>query len=194
MKIHIDPEESVVSSIGDCYCAPEISREDVFIDLVVQQQQKAHWCWAALASSLADYYQTGDWTQEQIALEIADRDSLLDKKMITITRGNTNVNTTLDKALRVSRCLSHWSPGKPSFERIQFEINLGRPLCMRIEWHAGDAHYAMLNGYDAKNRYVLVKDPLHGDSRQAYKEFPRNYNNCGGVWTETYWTDKLSEE
>lgn len=194
MKIHIDTEDALVSSIGGQFRAPLIFKEDVIIDINVQRQEKEHWCWAALAASLAEYYGTSHWSQQQIAQQVAEQDAQQPPLRNTVTYENTNVSTTLDKALRVCACMSHWSPGKPSFARIQYEVNLGRPLCMRIQWHAGDAHYAMLHGYSAATQQLLIKDTLHGPARIAYADFPRAYRECGGVWTETYWTDKFPEE
>ena len=158
----------------------------VTIDLEVPRQQLERWCWAAIACGIGKYYEKGSWTQAQIASKVLGIDCERFEQDETIKQEADTV-TRLDKALKVAGCYSHWSPGKPQFDRVKFEINQGRPLAARIEWFTGSAHYAVIHGYDESSASVLVADPMHGSSEHPLEHFPARYL-LGGAWTETFWT------
>jgi hypothetical protein len=94
----------------------------------------------------------------------------------------------LDEALRIVGCYSHWSPGRPTFERIRAEIDASRPLCLRVAWYRGGSHYVVVTGYSTDTREIYLEDSLHGPSVQAFDPFPGTYRMTGGVWRETFWT------
>ncbi|MEM9556465.1 MAG: papain-like cysteine protease family protein [Acidobacteriota bacterium] len=152
------------------------------LDLVVERQQRSQWCWAAIGASLARFYRTGSWSQREIASEVFGVGSCEPKSADSWDRC-----ATLDDVLRRVGCFSHWSPGRPTFERVQSEIAAGRPLCLGLAWSDGGNHYVVVRGAFAARRELSVDDPLHGPSIQHYDSFPMGYRG-GGVWRETYWT------
>jgi hypothetical protein len=158
----------------------------VRLDVPVEDQLLENWCWAAISSALGRYYGTSDESQATIATQVLKRNCVgfaLDDEI----RRNADTTSRLDTAMRFAGCYSHWSPGKPLFDRVRFEINLGRPFGARIGWHAGAAHYVLIHGYRDDGERLLVADPLHGSGEYPLGEFPARYRQ-GGAWTETFWT------
>lgn len=190
MKIFIDSNEAKTSSVGAFYRNPYIDETGFWLPITVKEQLKSRWCWAAIASAVGNYYQTISLDQIEIAailLHDFDNGEGLYSEDEIIAR---NVNFKLDVALKQVNCFSHWTIGKPIFERIQFEINQGRPLGVRLEWFKGGAHYILIKGYNDEGK-ILIEDSLHGPSSQNFNQFPDNYRESGAVWTETFWTNKL---
>ena len=187
MKIIIENENSQSSNLGDKKVSAPAA-EYIIPQSNLIRQHLPRWCWVAIAQGLRAYYYQEATMQCQIASMILGFDCSA-YPYDTLVNEQCNINYKLDKALETVGCYSHWSPGKPFFERVQYEINMGRPVCIRINWFKGDAHYVMINGYNADTREVYIQDPLHGEDQIKYSDFPSKYR-LGGVWTETYWTIK----
>jgi hypothetical protein len=192
MKIFIEPADAKVSGVGAFYQQPIINETGCRLPLTVGQQLKSRWCWAAIASAVAAYYQTMSIGQVQIVNSLladfnAGKGLYTNEELL-----ERNVNFKLDVALKFVNCFSHWTIGKPAFERIQFEINQGRPLGVRLEWFKGGAHYILVNGYNDQDGSIMIEDPLHGPHVQDFNRFPGNYRESGAVWTESFFTNKLS--
>jgi|GEM_PF-3311042 len=186
MKIKIESRSSGHSTFGVPFKKPEIRNSWIVLDFFLEMQLLGRWCWAAISSKAANYYKGIQLSQQEVASRTLgiDCSNILNDPEVS-EKGN--VNTTLDLSLKEVGCFSHWSLGKPSFERIQHEINLGHPVAFRVEWYQGGAHYAVIKGYDVKGERVAVEDSIYGASTQLYADFPRTYSNGGGVWTDTFW-------
>ncbi len=191
MKIIIDSNEAKMSSLGDFHQTPEIDDFGVWLPINVNQQRKSRWCWAAIASAVGSYYQTDTIEQEELVEQLLEGISHDEELYSKDEIKEQNVNFKLDKALKYVNSFSHLKLGKPIMERIQFEINQGRPFGVRIEWFKGGAHYVLVKGYNAEDGSLFIEDSLHGSSVQPYNQFPDEYREGGAVWTETYWTNKL---
>ncbi|MCP4220043.1 MAG: hypothetical protein GY765_35760 [bacterium] len=164
------------------------SRAIHILTLEMKKQELEQWCWASIAVAVGKYYGTGSYRQNDIATEVLGFDcSGYDKD--EDLKARCDQTRTMDEALETVDCFSHWTPGKPSFERLQTELRDGRPICIRIEWFDGGAHYAGITGCNAYNRDIYIDDPKHGFSKHPYESFPHNYRKDGGVWTENFWTD-----
>lgn len=186
MKIRIENENARFACSDKMSDDGEIQKSKVVLDMQLEKQLWDRWCWASIASCVGRYYQTADWDQLEIACKVLKRDcSQITKDKIN--QSLYNKTCTLDKALDLVKCYSHWSLGKPTFERVQHEIRNNRPVCFRIEWHSGGAHYALIKGYNIATGRVYIEDSLHGSSRQLFSSFPRVYITFGGVWTDTFW-------
>lgn len=192
MKIFIEPDDAKVWGAGACYQQPIIDETGCRLPVTVGPQLKSRWCWAAIASAVATWYQTMSIGQVQIVNSLLanfnDSKGLYTNEELL----ERNVNFKLDVALKFVNCFSHWTIGKPSFERVQFEINQGRPLGVRLEWFKGGAHYILVNGYNDQDGSILIEDPLHGPHVLDYNRFPGNYQGSGAVWTESFFTNKVS--
>jgi hypothetical protein len=186
MKIIIDNENSRSSGLlpGD---ALSYVYGNYLLHTSLPEQQLLRWCWAAIASGLAKFYHNKTVRQHEVAAMVLGFDCgdyITDDAL----KERCNVNFKLDAALKAVQCYSHWSIGKPMFERVQFEISCGRPVCCRINWYTGDAHYAVINGFDSQTREIYIQDTLTGDRKMEFDRFPEKYTRSGGAWTETYWT------
>jgi len=160
------------------------------LDLSVERQEKSRWCWSAIAVSLARFYGTGDWRQSDLAAQVLAGSGSLPPENET---DPLNREALLEDALRLVRCFSHWSSGRPTFERLAMELSLGRPLCVRVGWHKGGGHYAVISACAPETRKIFVNDPLHGISAQLFDNFPAYYLAKRGVWAETIWTRSPGE-
>lgn len=191
MKIFIDPGDAKLSAFGSFYQAPVIDSTGCRLPIAVEPQLRSRWCWAAIASAVAAYYKTMSIGQHQIADSLIAGPGLKNGPYTNEDLFEKNVNFKLDVALKYVQCFSHWTIGKPVFERIQFEINQGRPLGVRLEWFKGGAHYILVNGYNDQEESIMIEDPLHGPGILRFDRFPENYRESGAVWTETFFTNKL---
>ena len=189
MKIFIDSNDAGKSEIGAFYKLPNLIGNEYYLEIKLEQQLKSRWCWVSLACAIAKYYETMNVQQAALANELVKNADTESEIYPPEDRKEKNVNFKLDVALKYIGCFSHWSAGKPNFERLKFEINQGRPLCVRLEWLKGGAHYVMIKGYDWKKGTVLIDDPLHGLHRMPFENFPEKYRVSGAIWTETYWTN-----
>lgn len=141
----------------------------------LELQQGANWCWAAIASCLGRFYGTSHLSQSEIAALVLD------------PRGDSDSPAFLNEALACAGCFSHWSPGRPTLERIIQELAEGRPLCTCIEWKNGGAHYVLITGAFLDSRELYVQDPEQGPSIQTFDNFPVRYRQSGW-WRGVYWT------
>lgn len=188
MRVFIDSDESTKSNLGSFYQNPLIDNIGVWLPIKIKKQKKSRWCWAAITSAVAAYYKVGKFSQKYIVDSLLnDFDENLDKYTPEEIL-DKNINFKLDVALKYIKCFSYWTIGKPSFERIQFEINQGRPFGVRLEWFKGGAHFILIHGYNTKHKTLFILDSIHGRSVVKHDDFPNLYRESGAVWTETFWT------
>jgi hypothetical protein len=189
MLLVIDSESASSSCVGERFAAPLECDGQVRLNIGIQDQILGNWCWAAIASMLGRYYGTSDASQAEIAAQLLGIDcSRLDSDIGL--RRSADAEMRLDAALKIARCFGHWSAGKPLFDRIRFEINLGRPFAARIGWNAGAAHYVLVHGYRNEGKRIIVVDPMHGPGEFVLSDFPATYRQ-GGAWTETFWSNPV---
>ena len=187
MKLRIEPVEAKRESYSGVAERDVTARKTCILDFIMQPQALPKWCWAAIAVSLGQYYETRSWEQHELASALLGFDcSSFDNQLDVRLRSDNCAN--LDEALRLAGCYSHWSPGRPTFERLRSEIDAGRPLCLEVQWYRGGSHFLVISGYHADTREVYVDDPLNGPSVQPFENFPRSYRAFGGVWRGTFWT------
>ena len=174
MRFVIDSDRAPTSTVGTTFEPPQAVDGWHRLSLVPDLQSAENWCWAAIAASVARHYGAAPADQNEIAARLT---------------GSLDREARLDAALRLTGCFGHWSPGKPLFDRVRFEINAGRPFAARIAWHQGAGHYVLVTGYHADGT-LQIDDPATGQSVAPYSGFPERYRSGGG-WTETFWTTPL---
>jgi hypothetical protein len=167
------------------------------IDFDMQKQQHSNWCWAAVAVSVARYFDPDSkWCQCRLATRMAKREKLNVAKCGTCRKTigvpeKCNQPWYLKKALRIVKRLR----GKPtgsllSFRKTKELIKAGRPVCARILWGQGPAaHFVVISGcFTTKSgdRWVDVEDPDSGSASWLYEEFRKNYQYAQGGWVDTY--------
>lgn len=185
MRLRIEPPDARRESYsGDIPRTPGTGAR--FLDLVVERQALGNWCWAAVGAAFAGYYRGCAESQHDVASALLGYDCSGCGTDAGLS-ARCNVLAMLDRVLADLGCFSHWSPGKPTLERIEAEIDAGRPLAVSIDWLRGGSHYVAVAGCSVAAGEVYVADPLHGPSVQAFSAFPHGYRG-GGYWRGTYWT------
>lgn len=148
-------------------------------------QEQTNWCWAAASLAVARYYTPATpWTQCAIASGELGKPCCANPAIC-------NVYGYLDMSLaRVGHLNPSSAPAPASTALLHSEINVQRrPLCLRIAWTGGGAHFVALHGVDSTSptAQVYVADPWFGDSVRSYGLFPSTYNG-GGTWTHSFLT------
>jgi hypothetical protein len=163
----------------------------------MERQKAANWCWAAVAVSVARYFDTrSDWRQcgvAKLVLSRAHREGEIESPIPVcctkpIPRG-CNQPWYLEDALKqVGTLRGQPKAGRLSFKKIQGKIDADRPVCVRIEWGGGGGHFVVISGYHISRNdvpQVDVEDPLTGAALVNYSDFVRRYRGTG-KWTHTY--------
>ena len=155
--------------------------------LNLERQQMGHWCWAAIGQCLGEFYFGKRLLQRDLAVKtIGIHENQESPK--SFMPEYYNQDQTLDRVLSLVGCYNRWTAGKPSFGQIQHEIMLGQPICARLQWYGGGAHYVIVSGFRAHDNSLLIEDPQTGMHNEAFNFFPGEYRTYGAIWTETYWT------
>jgi len=151
----------------------------------MDSQTERNWCWAAVSASVDRYFDPGSaLTECEIAAE------LLEANDCCANPKRHDKPAKLQDALELVGRLGKIQDGPIAFSDLRSELDAGRPVCVRIEWHDGSAHFVVLYGYrvmSSGTRTVEVADPWYPDSTQSFDFFPVFYHG-GGEWAATYLT------
>lgn len=151
-----------------------------------QLQYLDEWCWAAVASSIAEFYNdTTNWTQNALAAKF------LSPTCQVINANTTNPPSECKNTCDFIKVLSDaelnnyaWQYGQLRFDQIQRQINAGWPLCCIINWDTL-SHVISIIGYSGNS--LLVSDPqCNGIFAIDYNDFSITYRE--GNWTTTIGT------
>jgi hypothetical protein len=153
----------------------------------MEQQLHPRWCWAAVAVSVARFYDAGtSWTQCRLA------DAELGRSDCCGAGGGgpCNVSGFLHTSLGRLGHLDHWTGAATGFSALRVEVDDGNPLCARIAWDGGGAHFVAIFGYTEGGAppaavLVSVADPWYGNSDVPYSVFRERYRGSG-TWTHSY--------
>lgn len=159
------------------------------LNLNMQTQQQSEWCWAAVSTSVALYYDAASpWTQ----CKVVNAELGMTSCCTNGSSAGCNQPWYLDKALSRVSHFDHWRGGTATRDEIVAEVKAGRPLGVRIGWSGGGGHFVVIDGYDEDEQekdanIVEVRDPIYGTSRLHYDDFVSHYQSSGS-WTDSYWT------
>jgi Papain-like cysteine protease AvrRpt2 len=149
----------------------------------IETQKKSEWCWAAVAVSIEKYFNPkSTLTQCEVAKEV------LDAKNKECSDPEINLPASLTIALHQRGWLSGKMNSPLSFDLVRQEIDAGRPVCARIKWNGGGAHFIVLTGYEILQsgaRHLDVADPLNPNTTVDYDAVRDNYYG-EGQWVATY--------
>lgn len=154
----------------------------------MQHQEQTQWCWSAVATSVAHYYNSAStWTQcTLVNAELGRTDCCTSP-----SSGNCNKPWYLQNVLTRVGHLASVSGGATSFADVCTEIDNGRPLGVRIGWSGGGGHFNILACYTRNPLFVLqsvqVEDPWYGTSVWDYDTFRTAYQGTGS-WTDSFRT------
>jgi len=167
----------------------------------MEKQEHNNWCWAAVAVSVDRHFAPDStWCQRRLASKMAKKEKLKVKSCGTCQNRKPTPRTCnrpwyLDKALElVDRLRGKPKPAPLSFAQIEKKIKAGFPVCLRVLWGEGGAHFIVVSGYvktKSGAQWVDVEDPHAGSSTWLYDEFLSNYQYSQGRWVETYPVKKV---
>lgn len=154
--------------------------------VVMPHQDQGQWCWAAVASCLADFYGRGLASQCSIVSALLDggiHDCCVDGK-----EGYCDRAFVLELALRHVHVAVPQGPIPPiSFELVESELTNQRPVALRIDL-GRVGHFVVIDSCDPVTRLVEIQDSLHGPSGPlAFDMLGLSYRGLG-PWTDTYLT------
>lgn len=156
------------------------------LNFTMQHQQQNNWCWAAVSTSVALYFDpTTTWTQCTVA------NGELSRSDCCTTGASTSCNVYGSLASSLTRVghLDHWNASAASFQAVDDEIDAHRPLGVRVAWSGGGAHFLAVVGYlEGAVDYVAVDDPIYGKTDLAYDTLKTAYQSVGDSWTHSYYT------
>ena len=152
----------------------------------MQIQEQTNWCWSAVATSVGLLFQTGRWRQcETATLCLSGVDCCTNS-------APCNVYGYLDQSMTCTRTLASWVSGIATRSRIKSDIRAGRPVCTRVAWAGGGAHFMAITGYDddpINGLSITIQDSVYGTSELSYADYPALYHG-GGSWTHTYYSSR----
>ncbi|MFP6735327.1 MAG: papain-like cysteine protease family protein [Rhodospirillales bacterium] len=146
-------------------------------------QEQTNWCWAAVSTSVALYYnEKSHWRQCIIVnTQLA--------QTTCCVKGDTKAcdqPSSLTTALTTTGNLNKMTPSSISLSAVNTEINAKRPIGARIDWGDGSAHVMAITG-SLVNDIVQIKDPFSGETKMSYTQFRDNYQGSG-TWSHSYTT------
>jgi len=156
---------------------------DVRLQFAMQPQERTNWCWAAVAASVAAFYQPGtDWTPILVA------ENELGRSDCCGSRGSRpcNVYWYVNKALARVGHFESMITATASFEEVSAAIDMGRPVGIWVTWRGGGAHFLVIDGVLMNDSYA-VDDPTYGESDISELALKTAYQTRG-TWKWTYFT------
>jgi papain like cysteine protease AvrRpt2 len=155
------------------------------LSFTMQHQQQSNWCWAATSTSVAHYYNASStWAQCEVANSQTGRTDCCGAGAATAC----NLAEPLDNPLAIVGHLDHAIFGTSTFAAVRGQIDVGRPLCLRVAWSGGGAHFLAAIGYNGQGtEMVFVDDPIYGPSDVSYNALLTSYQGSGS-WTHSYFT------
>lgn len=164
------------------------------LDFTIQPQDKDQWCWAAVTSSICDFY--GD-QQSHTQCELANRFLapvlLPGEDPCQNDADDSNIPFALDLALNQMHHLVQPTRGRISFQELDQQISQNQsPVPIRIMFSDGfTAHFVVVFGCvtdSSGNQMVKVADP--GDGSVVSVPFSALGDDFkpGASWDQTYFT------
>lgn len=151
--------------------------------MLMQPQLEDEWCWAAVAVSVDLYFNTNSTrTQCSLATQLAGQDCCNNPDACD------QPQALQDALSDIGRLNGDPETDSLEFTEIQSAIGACVPLCVRIGWVGGGAHFVAIDGYGsspAGDPLVHVKDPYFGDFTVNFNDFLSHYLGSGS-WTATF--------
>jgi len=158
--------------------------------LVVNHQEHPQWCWAAVASAIALFY---DQASNQIQCRVAE---LMFPQCDCCKNGGSdccNQRSHLEDALaKVNHLRAGPLSGPADKQEIKTQTSNETPMCARIQWPDGGGHFVAIRGFEDSNSsrlFLDIGDPEFGECITLYENFILNYRGAG-TWTHNYLTRK----
>ena len=162
----------------------------------LKHQEEANWCWAAVAQAVrAFFYPAELLTQCSIAGTVLTAENPASVPFSCCQDPDQcDIPAPLQDALTVTNNLRATMQGQVlTFEQIKAELTgpVPKPVCVRIEWPNGGAHFIAIYGYrefTSGIRQVLVADPLLQEGTASYVLYEDllDFYDQYGSWSDTF--------
>ena len=155
------------------------------LNFTVPHQLESNWCWAAVATGVAHYYNSASTvTQCQVVNAQLGRTDCCNNP----SSSNCNVPGYLDEALTYVDHLKSEQGSAATYAATSEAVNAGTPPCIRIGWSGGGGHFIGVYGIEPTNM-LWVTDPMNGQLLVSYATLTGGTYQGNGTWTNTYFTD-----
>ncbi len=146
----------------------------MILDYFTQEQLNSNWCWAAVGSSISNFYNSESfWPQKELAAQMLNMPSCITNP------GNPGCNLTLNLS-DVLTFLGHYAgetDGAVTLKTLQEFIEFGNPVCCQFQMNQHATHFVSVFGFI--NNDIYVGDPQVGNYKVKYDSF---FNYRGGTW------------
>ena len=181
------------------------------IGFKMQQQQQFFWCWGAVGTSCALYYNpSSGWTQCKVVGGTLAPSNSLDEKCCgnlencTFNRVGFLDNPSKQGSFRTTNIANGYEKGAIPFEKLMSELDQGRPVAYLLTIKLKKpitvdntvkesfGHFVVVAEYvlNGEDQMVTVYDPYYGKSEMSYQVFTENYKaEAGGVVNYSFFTN-----
>jgi hypothetical protein len=155
------------------------------LNFTVEPQLESNWCWAAVSTSIAHYYNSSSTVTQ---CEVVDQQLGRNDCCQNPGSGPCNVYGYLDQALTYVGHLASEEAQAASYAATQSAVDVGTPPCIRVAWASGGAHFIGVYGCEP-GELLWVTDPIYGQSLVSYSALTGGTYQGNGSWTNTYFTN-----
>lgn len=188
-------DNSIVVSVPGATTPALLSVAYVMKFIMQPQPPGSSWCWAAVTSSVSQFFADGasDWSQCQLA------NACLGQTACCTDGASAACDQPwfLSKALTQAGNLACHHAGAQPIESLREQIGEANPLTVLINWNGGGSHFVAVTGVGPDEpggpgkTLIAVEDSLNGFSYVTYESFVTSYRGFG-VWVHSYFTKSES--
>ena len=174
----------ILAAVYLTWYKPQLITPEVWHRLVfaMQTQQQTNWCWAAVAASVSAFFDPNtNWRQCSIVNAEFNRNDCCTNG----SSANCNKPWYIDLGLQRTGNFRSKSTGAGTMTDVSQDVNISRPLCVRIGWSGGGGHAVAIDGYHRGLDMVAIDDPWYGASDVSLATFQTAYQGSGS-WTHSY--------
>ena len=150
----------------------------------MQTQHQRQWCWSAVATSTASFY-----NPKTAHTQCSVVNAILQLAICCCANSSDSqcdVPHRLDQALQHVGHLRLTTPGPANWAQLNDEIRNNRPVACQMSLIGGSAHFVAISGTGTRqNDGIVIEDPLHGRTTTKLKLFAKSAH---GIWGETCFT------
>jgi hypothetical protein len=166
-----------------------------FLDLRVETQSVANWCWAEVASAITRYLDRSTLNACRLASMVHDCDCCETPDSRKCAR-EFHVRDAMERYTRNLREEIHGRGGHMlTGDLVRQELAAGYPICLRLTWRLAPRnalrHTVIVRGIDGD--VVNVADPYFGYTLIDLEDLNNDYGMARGKIDAVYLTKRASE-
>ncbi len=156
------------------------------LDITIPYQQQQYWCWVAVGSGIASWYDNTVYEQCYVVTLVFTAIHPGFDTNCCDPPGNAsgpacNLESGADQALNYPAHHFNYDTGPGTFgwADVVGQINEGRPFAPQIDWAGGGSHFVAITGYEVTEQRVYVQDPANGPGWYTLSSFTSSYEGSG---------------